>query len=58
MASYQCRPVCSYSAKVGCSNDKDPQMNKTSPTARETNVPLLQRISDFITGSLEKIFYR
>ena len=57
MASNQCKSVC-YSAKEHCSNDRDPQRNKTSPTARETKVPLLQRISDFITGGLERIFYR
>jgi hypothetical protein len=56
MASNQFRPVCN-SAQVRL-YDRDPQRNKTSPAATETKVPLLQRISDFITGSLEKIFYR
>lgn len=57
MASNQCLPV-GFPAQVRCLNDSDPQTSKTSPTAPQTRVPFLQRISDFITGSLETFFYR
>lgn len=59
MATTQCRPVCIHT-KERCSVDREKgtESKETPPTARETKIPILQRISDAITGGLEKTFYR
>ncbi|XP_028413011.1 patched domain-containing protein 3-like [Dendronephthya gigantea] len=59
MASIQCRPFCIHTKEHGSvDREKGIGSEETPPTARETKIPILQRISDAITGGLERTFYR